>query len=237
MAHVGRNSVGNAHAQLNERGRGQEPFLDHLPDEPEIAGVENLQLRLDPEILGNGGALAQIVGGGDVGAIAVAEVQGAAGQGGDIRPVKAFMAQVDDMAHAVFLADEIAAGARRILQPVIAHHDVAAHAAGEIHEHIDFALADALDDFAVVLGLHAEGAGFGFAHVNVNDGGAGLGGRDGRGGDLFGGDGAVRALGDLGVIAGDGAGNDDVVIHEVSPEVEIRRSSTMMRLYYLDDNI
>jgi hypothetical protein len=30
----------------------------------------------------------------------------------------------------------------------------------------------------------------------------------------------VRALGDLGVIAGDGAGNDDVVIHEVSPKSE-----------------
>jgi hypothetical protein len=27
----------------------------------------------------------------------------------------------------------------------------------------------------------------------------------------------MRALGDLGVIAGDGAGNDDVMIHEVSP--------------------
>src|SRR5580658_2087758 len=130
------------------------------------------------------------------------------------------------MAHAVFLADEIAAGTRRVPQAMIAHHDVAAHAAGEIHDHIDFAFADALDDFAVVLGLHAEGAGFGFAHVNVDDGRAGLGGRDGRGGDLFRGDGAVRALGDLGVIAGDGAGNDDVVIHEASPKVEIGRSAT-----------
>jgi hypothetical protein len=34
----------------------------------------------------------------------------------------------------------------------------------------------------------------------------------------------MRALGDLGVVAGDGAGNDDVVIHGVPPEIERRRS-------------
>src|ERR1700734_1248375 len=221
MAHVGRNSVGNAHAQLNERRGGQESFLDHLPDEPEVARIEDFQLRLNAEILGNGGALAQIIGGGHVGAVAVAEIQGPAVQGGDVRPVEAFVAQVDDVAHAVFLADEVAAGARRVLQAMIPHHDIAAHAAGEVHDHIDLALANALDDFAVVLGLHAEGAGFGFAHVDVDDGRSGLGSRDGGGGDLFRGDGAVRALGDLGVIAGDGAGNDDVVIHEASPKSEI----------------
>jgi hypothetical protein len=51
--------------------------------------------------------------------------------------------------------------------------------------------------------------------MNVDDGRAGLGRRDGRGGDLGRGDGAMRALGDLGVIAGDRARNDDVMIHEV----------------------
>jgi len=69
---------------------------------------------------------------------------------------------------------------------MFADDDVAAHAAGEIHDDIDFAFADALDDFAVVLGLHAERARFRFAHVDVNDGGAGLGGGDGGGCDLFG---------------------------------------------------
>ena len=50
MADVGRNAVGDAHAQLDQRRRGEQAFLDHLLDEPQIAGVEHLELRLDLEI-------------------------------------------------------------------------------------------------------------------------------------------------------------------------------------------
>jgi hypothetical protein len=73
----------------------------------------------------------------------------------------------------------------------------------------------------VVAGLHAERAGIRVANVDVHDGGAGLRGRDGGGGDLFGRDRAVRALGDLGVVAGDGAADDDVVIHGSPSSLEI----------------
>ncbi len=98
---------------------------------------------------------------------------------------------------------------------MIADDDVPAHAAGEIHDHVDLAFADALDDLPVVLRFHAEFAGFRFAHMDVHDGGSRLRCRDGGSGDLFRRDRAMRALGDLGVIAGDCTGDDDIMIHSV----------------------
>jgi hypothetical protein len=77
-------------------------------------------------------------------------------------------------------------GAGRVRQAVVADADVAAHAAGEIDDHVDLALADLLDDFTVVARGHAEGAGLRVAHVNVHDRGAGAGRRDGGIGDLLG---------------------------------------------------
>src|SRR5450631_3929558 len=125
------------------------------------------------------------------------------------------------MTHAIFLADEIAARGRSVLQAVVADDDVTAHAASEIHDHIDFAFSNAFDHFTVVACFHAEHAGFRLADVNVDDGGSRLRRRDGSGGDLFRGDCAMWALGNLGVIAGDGARNDDVVIHGDPPSFEM----------------
>src|ERR1019366_5320882 len=57
----------------------------------------------------------------------------------------------------------------------------------------------------------------GIAHVDVHDGGPRLGRRDGGVRDLFGRDGAVRALRYLGVITGNRTRNDDVMVHLSSP--------------------
>ena len=96
---------------------------------------------------------------------------------------------------------------------MVADTDVASHAAGEIDDDVDLAFADALHDLAVVARRHAEGAGLRIAHVDVDDGGAGAGGLDGRIGDLLRGDRAVGALGNLGIVAGDGARDDDIGVH------------------------
>src|SRR5205823_14972838 len=82
---------------------------------------------------------------------------------------------------------------------------------------VDPALADALHDLTVVAGRHAELAGLRVAHVDVHDGRSGACGLDRGGGDLLGRDRAVRALRDLGVVAGDGAGDNDVGVHGSSP--------------------
>src|SRR5882762_1671068 len=205
VTHVGRYAPRDAHAQLNQRGRREQPLFDHLLHEPQVAGIEYFELRLHPQVLGNGGALAQIVRRGNVGAVPVAKIQRAAIERGDVGTIRAFVAEIDDVAHPILLGHEVAAGSRRVLQTMIADDDVAAHAAGEVDDDVDLALADALDDLAVVPGLHAECAGLGIANVDVNDGGAGVCGRDGGGRDLFGRDGAVRALRYLGIVAGDRA--------------------------------
>ena len=194
-------------------GAGNEVLLDQLPDEPEIAGVENLELRFDAEVAQDGGAAAQIVGRGDVGAVAVAEVEAAAVERGDVGAVESLLAQLDDVAHALLLADEVGARGGSILEPVLADADVAAHAAGEVDDDIDAAFADALDDLAIVAGGHAEGPRLRIAHVNVDDGGAGARRRECRIGDLRRADGAVGIAGDLGIIPGDRTRDDDVGIH------------------------
>src|ERR1700722_13500252 len=106
--------------QLDERRRGEQTFLDHLFDEPEIAGVEDLQFRLDAEVLADARTLAQIIRGRYVGAVAVAEIQAAAVQRRDVGTVEAFMTEIDDMAHAIFLTDKIAARSGGVLQSVVA---------------------------------------------------------------------------------------------------------------------
>ena len=135
------------------------------------------------------------------------------------------------MTHAFFLGAEVAARRRRIFEAVVADDDVAAHAAGQVDDDIDLAFTDALDYFAVVLRLHAEPAGLRLAHVNVNDGCACFGRFDRRRGDLLRRHRAMRALGHLGVIAGHGTADDDVVVHGV-------KSSRLAGkwLYYNADN-
>ena len=200
------------HNWTSDRRRDQ-AFLDHLLGKPQVAGVEDLELRLDLEVAQDRGALAQVIGGRDVGAVAVAEVEAAAIERRDIGPVLAFLAQVDHVAHAIFLRDEVGAGRRSVGHAMVADVDVATHAAGQVDEDVHLALADALDHLAVVPGLHAEDAGLGIAHVDVHHRRAGLRGLDCGLGDILRRDRAVRALGDLGVVAGDGAGDHDLRIH------------------------
>jgi hypothetical protein len=53
----------------------------------------------------------------------------------------------------------------------------------------------------------------GIAHMAMHDGGPGVGGLDGGGGDLLRGDGHMRVLADGVAGAGQGTGHDDVVVH------------------------
>jgi hypothetical protein len=197
----------------------QQALLHHLFDEPQIPGVEHLELGLHLQVARDRGALTQIVRRRYVGAVAVAEIQAPAVDRADLGLVQAFLREIDDVPHAVFLGAEIAPGRGRVLEPVLADNDVASHAAGEIHDHIDLALADALHHLPIVAGFHAEVAGLRVADVDVDDRRAGLGRLDGGGGYLLRGDGAMRALLDLGVISRYCAGNDDVVIHGNSWDV------------------
>src|SRR5579862_8751231 len=159
VPHVRRDPVGDAGAQLDHGRGGHETFLDHLLDERQVAGVEHLQLHFNPQIAQYPGTLAAVIRGGNVGAVAVAEVERAAIQRGDLGAIQPLAAQFDHVAHALLLADEVAAGRGSVGQPLRADADVAAHAAGQIDDDVDLALADALDYLAVVTCRHAESAG------------------------------------------------------------------------------
>src|SRR6184192_523284 len=205
--------VGDAGAQLDHGGGGDQAFLDQLLHEGQITGVEHFQLHFHAQVTQDASAVTLVVGRGNVGAVAIAEVERTAVEGGDLGAVQSLAAQLDDVPHALLLAHEVGPGGRGVLEAAPADTDIAPHAAGEVYEHVDLAFPDALDDLAVVAGRHAELAGFRVAHMDVHDRGPGARRVDGGSRDLLGRDRAVRALGDPAVVAGDGAGDDDVAVH------------------------
>src|SRR5690242_5295288 len=169
MPGVGGHAVRYTGAELDEGRRRNEVLLDELPHEPEIARVEHLQLRFDAKIAQDGGAAAQIVGRRYIGPVAVAEIEAAAVERRDVGAIEALLAQLDDMAHSLLLADEVRARRGSILESPLAYADVASHAARQIDDDVDAAFADALHHLAVVAGSHAESACFRVAYMNVDD--------------------------------------------------------------------
>ena len=83
-ARVGRRAPRDAHAQLEDGRVVQQPLGQQLLGEPQLTGVEDLQLGPYAQLLDALGARPQHVGGGDVEVGAVAEVEGAAVQGADV---------------------------------------------------------------------------------------------------------------------------------------------------------
>src|ERR1700722_8818251 len=156
---VRRHAVRDAHAELNEGGGGDEILLDHLPDEPEVAGIKHFELGLHAEVFENLCALAQVVRGRDVCSVAVAEVEAAAIQSRYVGALETLVAKVDHVPHAVFLTAKICSFGGRVLQTIVADADVAAHTAREVDDDVDLALADTLYDLAIVARLHAESPG------------------------------------------------------------------------------
>lgn len=207
---IGRRAPGNAQAQLEQRVIEQ-PFLDHLLGEPQVAGVEDFQLGLYAQFLDTFGAGTQLRRGGHVNGVAIAEVQRAAVQGADFRQ------QLFNVGQAGQRADQVGIGPE--LHGVLAATDlqVAAHAGGEVDDDVDVGLADALHHFAVQGHIAAELAGLWVAYMAMHHGGAGLGGLYRGGGDLFRGDRHVRASGGRVASTGECAGDDDVVVHEAVP--------------------
>ncbi len=206
---IGWRAPGNAQAQLDQRVF-QQALLEQLLGEPQVAGVEDFQLGLHAQLGDAFGAGTQLRRSGDIDEVAVAEIQGAAVQGADFRQ------QLLDMRQALQRADQVGAGAE--LQRLLAATDfqVAAHAGGEVDDHVGVALADALDHLAVQRHVAARLAGLRIAHMAVGNGGAGLGCLDGGGGDFLGRDRDGRVFADGVASAGHRAGDDDFVVHGIS---------------------
>src|SRR5215472_1422724 len=101
---VRRRTPGNAEAELEHRRLLQQALLMHALGEPEMAGIEHLQLGLHAQLADPLGPGAQLIGRRDEDHVAVAEVQRAAVQRADLRQ------QLLDMHQALQRIDEIGAG-------------------------------------------------------------------------------------------------------------------------------
>ena len=188
--------------------RRQHAFLDQLSREPEMAGVEGLDLGLDAHSghqAAHGAQHARRVGHHIVG---LGEVHRAAIERADFRQA------LIDMFHALRSARHVRAllleRQRLFRRP---EHHVAAHAGGKVEHHVDIGLADALGDFPVVFHLAARRAGFGIAHMAMDDGSPRLRRVDRRTGDLFRRARHMRAAVLGRARAGDGAGDEDFAVH------------------------
>ena len=81
---VGGCAVRDVHAELEHRRRVDQPLLDQLAAEPQVAGVEDLHLDAHAELLDALGAVAQDVRRADVDQAALAEVEAAAVERADV---------------------------------------------------------------------------------------------------------------------------------------------------------
>src|SRR3981081_1546683 len=137
VADVRGHAVRDAGAQLDHRRSRDQAFLEHLLHEPEVTGIKYFQLHLHAQLAQDAGTLAAVIGRGNVGAVAIAEVERAAIERGDVRTVQPLAAQVDDVPHALFLADEVGARRGRVRKPPVADTDITPHAAvqgdGDVH--------------------------------------------------------------------------------------------------------
>ena len=155
----------NAEAELEQRRIVDQAFGAKLLGEPEIAGIEDLHLRLDAIGLDEPGLFAQLRRRLHDDGVAVAEIERAAIERADFR------AQLGDMEEPLDRADEIGACASLNFIGLFAGADleIAAHAGGEVDDDVLVLGADALDDFAIEMDAAGALAGLGIAHMAMDD--------------------------------------------------------------------
>src|SRR5882757_2101962 len=203
---LGWGTVRDTHAQLEQRRRVDQPLGDHLLGEPQVAGIEDLQLRFHPELLDALRADPQHVRGGDVELAALAEVQRAAVQGADVRQ------QLLDVRQPVQPVDQVGS-VHRLERVLLVDHQVATHPGGQVDHHVDAAVLDPPDHLPVQRDLPGWAAGLDVPDVDVHHRRAGVGRLDRRGGDLLRGDRYELAAPDGVAGAGERTGNDHFTVH------------------------
>ena len=209
-AHVRRRRPGDAETEL-EQGRVVEQVLaQHLQGEAQVSGVEDLQFRLDAEFANPQRAPAEHVGRGNVDEAAFPEVVRAAVQRADLGQQFLDVGQALHGTHEVRVLAELGGGL------VGADHQVAAHSRGEVDDDVGVAVADPRHHFPIERNVATSFAGGRVAHMAVHDRRPGLGGVEGRSGDLGRRNGYVRVFADR--VAGPGyrAGDHDFGVHVVA---------------------
>ena len=205
---VVRRPPGHAHAELHQNRVLDEAVLGEVLGQPQMPGVESLDLDLDAALRHHPGHLLQHGGGVGHYVVGLREIHRAAIERADFR------AAVEHMLHPLRGGDEVGAfGVQRQRGGRRACHDVAAHPRRQVDDGVSLAVADPFHHLAVELRVARRGAGLGIAHMAVHHGGASARGGDGAVGDLLwrAGDMARAVL--RAARAGDGAGDEDFAVH------------------------
>src|SRR6218665_3381023 len=206
-ASVCRGTPGNTEAQLKQWRIVEQPFLEQLLGEPQMAGVEYLQLGLEAERLYAFGGGPQLRWRRHVDVVAVTEVERAAIERADFRQ------QFLDMHQPGQPADQIGALAETHRLLTGADLQIAPHAGRQIDDDIGVGAANAVNHFAVQIRVTAATTRLRVAHMAMRHRRTGLRRLDRRRRNLLGSDGNRRVFAHRVTCAGDGAGDDDFMIH------------------------
>ena len=177
---VVRRAPPNAHAKLDQHGILDQPFRGELLSEPEMPGVERLDLRAHPERRHLPRHLAQHRGrvGHDV--IAEIEIHGSAVEGADLR--KALRDMGDTLGRprhvGAFFVD-------RQGRFNVAEDEVPTHASGEVQYYVDIGRADPVRHLPVEIPPARRGACLWIPDMAMDHSRSGLGRVDGGLGDLL----------------------------------------------------
>src|SRR5712691_5004186 len=168
---------GDAEANLEHAGRLDMAVLDHALGEQEMTGLEHLQFRQHAGVADRDRHGLEVRR--RVDEDVRAHVHAAHVEAADVR------FELDDVAHA--FGWRLDGGARsRLLRVLVARHEARAGAGGEVDQHIAAASPDAVDHVPVEGRVHAGPGGLRVAHVDMDDGRAGVGSVDRRLRDLRG---------------------------------------------------
>src|SRR6218665_266989 len=206
-ASVCRGTPGNTEAQLKQWRIVEQTFLEQLLGEPQMPGVEYLQLGLDAERLYAFGAGAQLRGRRHVDVVAVTEVERAAIERADFRQ------QFLDMHQPGQPADQIGALAETHRLLTGADLQIAPHAGRQVDDDIGVGAANAVNHIAVQIRVAAATPRLRVAHMAMRHRRTGLCRLDRRRRNLLGRDGNRRVFANRITCAGDGAGDDDFMVH------------------------
>ncbi len=191
-------------------GLVDQPLVDQLAHEHEVAGVEHLELWAHAELLDDARHRAEHPRRVDHHVVAArGEVHAAAVERADLGP------QLRHVGQPLRRANHVGArGVRRERRLVPAEDEVAPHPGGEVEHDIDVRSADALDHVSIERQLACRLAGDGVADVDVRDRGSGLGGLDRGGGDLLRRDRHPLAAARRVACAGDRARDEDLAVQD-----------------------
>ena len=195
-----------------------------------MAGVKRFNLNPGAAVDHPLGHIAQEAGRVHHHIIGLVKVHRAAIQRANFRPA------FNDMRHTFGGPRHVGFGRHAIHRLGSVKHQIAAHAGGQVQDHIGAAVANALGDFAVKRKVARRLAGFGVAHMAMHHGRARLGGINGRCRNLLG---AARHMGGFVLRAtrsGDSTGDENFAVHgqgHGNPPIQLPSSITGLQAHAL----